>query len=42
MDRTFEVTENVTIDYLYEVNKETGLVFNVNDGKIFCEIPEEN
>lgn len=37
----FEVeNKEVTIGYLYEVNEQTGLEFNIEDGKIFCIVPD--
>lgn len=37
----FEVeNKEVTLDYLYKVNEQTGLEFNIEDGKIFCIVPE--
>lgn len=37
----FEVeNKEVTIGYLYEVNEQTNLEFNIEDGKVFCIVPE--
>lgn len=36
----FEVKKVLTIEEIIQLNIENNLNFNINDGKVFCEVPD--
>lgn len=37
----FEVEKNVTLEELMDETKNSGLIFTVEDGKVYCEVEED-
>lgn len=41
MNNSFKVTKDFELIELYEINRETGLIFNIDNGEVICVVPEE-